>query len=239
MEENNQNQNQNINAEEIKKEAKETVNQVKDSFKNVDVKQETEKAKNFFSGIFKAPAKTMETVANDKSNTFFKTAIVLLIVWVLLSGANEIIGIIRKIIGLGFKYLKFSDFASIITGAITPLLVVAAMATITYFFHSKQNKKSFLMVFNTVVAGFVPFVAIKVLNVITTLVSIIASNVSKITTPFICILQIVSLILLFFGIKGLSGENDENTVKKFIIIQAIYCGVAFILNFLTFGMYLV
>lgn len=44
MEENNQNQNQNINAEDIKKEAKETVNQVKDSFKNVDVKEETKKS---------------------------------------------------------------------------------------------------------------------------------------------------------------------------------------------------
>ena len=43
MEENNQSKN--INAEEIIKEAMETVNQVKDSFKNVDVNQETEKAK--------------------------------------------------------------------------------------------------------------------------------------------------------------------------------------------------
>ena len=44
MEENNQNNQNNVNAENIKKEAKETVNQVKDSFKNIDMKQETEKA---------------------------------------------------------------------------------------------------------------------------------------------------------------------------------------------------
>lgn len=237
MEENNQNQN--MNAQEIKREAQETVNQVKDSFKNVDVKQETEKAKNFFSGILKSPVQTIKNVANDSSNTFLKTAIVILVAWVLLSGVNSVIGIIRTIIKYGFKYLNFSDFASIITGVLTPILVVLALSGITYLFHSKQNKKSFLTVFNTVTAGLVPFVAIKVLNVLTTLISIITSGVSKITTPVICILQIISVVLLFFGVKGLSGEDDDNSVKKFIIIQAIYCGVAFILNFLTFGMYLV
>lgn len=237
MEENNQNQN--INAEDIKKEAKETVNQVKDSFKNVDVKQETEKAKNFFSGILTAPVKTMNNIANDSSNSFLKTAIVLIVVWVLLSGINKVIGIVRTIISLGFRYVKFSDFASIVTVAITPLIIIAVMAGITYFLHSKQNKKSFVTVFNTITAAFLPFVVIKVLNVLTTLVSIITIGISKITSPIICILQIASIILLFFGIKGLSGEDDETAVKKFIIIQAIYCGIAFILGFLTFGIYLV
>ena len=70
------------------------------------MKQETEKAKNFFSGILKAPAQTMKTVANDSSNTFLKTGIVVLVAWVLLSGVNEVIGILRTIIKYGFKYLE-------------------------------------------------------------------------------------------------------------------------------------
>lgn len=105
MEENNQNQN--INAEEIKKEAKETVNQVKDSFKNVDVKQETEKAKNFFSGIISTPIKKISEIAHDGSNNFFKTAIVLLVLWVLIAGFQQVATIIGTIFKYGFKYINF------------------------------------------------------------------------------------------------------------------------------------
>ena len=234
-----ENENQNNNAQEIKREAQETVNQVKDSFKNVDVKEETEKAKNFFTGIFKTPAKMMKTIANDSSNTFFKTALVLVIVWVLLSGFNEVIGFVRKIVKLGFSYIKFADFASIITGTLTPLIIVFALTGITYFLHSKSNKKSFLMVLNTIVASLLPFVIIKLINIITNFVSIITTGFARITTPFITILQLVSVVLMYFGIKGLAGENDDNATKKFVIIQAIYCVVAFVLGFLTFGLYLV
>ena len=97
MEENNQNQNQNINAEDIKKEAKETVNQVKDSFKNVDVKEETKKAKNFFSGIFSTPVSKIKEIAHDNTNNFFKTAIVLVIIWIVIAGFQQVASIFGTI----------------------------------------------------------------------------------------------------------------------------------------------
>lgn len=227
MEENNQNQNQNINAEEIKKEAKETVNQVKDSFKNVDVKQETEKAKNFFSGIISTPVKKISEIAHDKSNNFFKTAIVLLVLWILIAGFQQVASIIGTIFKYGFKYVEFSDFVGIAKAVITPLLEIVILSGIVYLFQ-KQNKKSFLTVVNTIVAAYFPIVVSKVVGLLN-----LISGASRITSPITGLLGVISLVFTFFAIKELSDEKDnDKAVKQFVIIEAVYYVVAFILSFL-------
>lgn len=227
MEENNQNQNQSINAEEIKKEAKETVNQVKDSFKNVDVKQETEKAKNFFSGIISTPIKKISEIAHDKSNNFFKTAIVLLVLWVLIAGFQQVASIIGTIFKFGFKYINFSDFLGIAKAVITPLLEIVILSGIVYLFQ-KQNKKSFLTVVNTIVASYFPIVVAKVVGLLN-----LISGASRITSPITGLLGVISLVFTFFAIKELSDEKDnDKAVKQFVIIEAVYYVVAFILSFL-------
>ncbi|HBC84881.1 MAG TPA: hypothetical protein DCZ30_05655 [Clostridiales bacterium] len=227
MEENNQNQNQSINAEEIKKEAKETVNQVKDSFKNVDVKQETEKAKNFFSGIISTPIKKISEIAHDKSNNFFKTAIVLLVLWVLIAGFQQVASIIGTIFKFGFKYISFSDFLGIAKAVITPLLEIVILSGIVYLFQ-KQNKKSFLTVVNTIVASYFPIVVAKVVGLLN-----LISGASRITSPITGLLGVISLVFTFFAIKELSDEKDnDKAVKQFVIIEAVYYVVAFILSFL-------
>ena len=225
MEENNQNQN--INAEEIKKEEKETVNQVKDSFKNVDVKQETEKAKNFFSGIISTPIKKISEIAHDKSNNFFKTAIVLLVLWVLIAGFGQVASIIGTIFKYGFRYVEFSDFIGIAKAVITPLLEIAILSGIVYLFQ-KQNKKSFLTVVNTIVASYFPIVVAKVVGLLN-----LISGASRITSPITGLLGVISLIFTFFAVKELSDEKDnDKAVKQFVIIEAVYYVVAFILSFL-------
>ena len=225
MEENNQNQN--INAEEIKKEAKETVNQVKDSFKNVDVKQETEKAKNFFSGIISTPIKKISEIAHDKSNNFFKTAIVLLVLWVLIAGFGQVASIIGTIFKYGFRYVEFSDFIGMAKAVITPLLEIAILSGIVYLFQ-KQNKKSFLTVVNTIVASYFPIVVAKVVGLLN-----LISGASRITSPITGLLGVISLIFTFFAVKELSDEKDnDKAVKQFVIIEAVYYVVAFILSFL-------
>lgn len=225
MEENNQNQN--INAEEIKKEAKETVNQVKDSFKNVDVKQETEKAKNFFSGIISTPVKKISEIAHDKSNNFFKTAIVLLVLWILIAGFGQVASIIGTIFKYGFKYVEFSDFVGIAKAVITPLLEIVILSGIVYLFQ-KQNKKSFLTVVNTIVAAYFPIVVSKVVGLLN-----LISGASRITSPITGLLGVISLVFTFFAIKELSDEKEnDKAVKQFVIIEAVYYVVAFILSFL-------
>lgn len=228
------NENQN-NGQEFKREAEQTVNQVKDSFRNVNVQEETNKAKNFFSGIFKAPVQTISGIAHDASNSFFKTGIILVVVWVVLSIFYQVGSILSKIIQYGFKYLKFSDFFNIFkSGILIPLIIIAVLSGIIYLLHSKQNKKSFLTVVNTTVAALFPYIISRVINFLN-----LISFGYRLATPLITILQVASMILLFFGIKELSDENDENAVKKFFIIEAIYFGIAFILSFLSLGIYII
>lgn len=236
MEGNNQN-----NSQEFKREAQATVNQVKDSFKNVNVQEETNKAKNFFSGIFKAPVETISGIAHDTSNSFFKTGIILMIAWVVLSfiyqTASTVISIFSRISTSGIisAIFRFSNILGIVKSVIIPLIIVAVMSGIIYLMHSKQNKKSFLTVVNTTVASFFPLVIAKVIGMLN-----LISSAYKITSPIITILEIASVILLFFGVKELADEKDNNNaVKKFVIIEAIYCGVAFILGFLTLGIYII
>ena len=56
MEENNE---QKVNTEELKSEASSTVNQVKDTIKNVNIKKDTVEAKGFIGDMFKDPLGTM------------------------------------------------------------------------------------------------------------------------------------------------------------------------------------
>ncbi len=226
MEENNQSKN--INAEEIKKEAKETVNQVKDSFKNVDVKQETEKAKNFFSGIISTPIKKISEIAHDKSNNFFKTAIVLLVLWIIIAGFQQVASIIGKIFEYGFRYVTFSDFVGIGKSIITPLLEIFIISGIVFLFNSKGSKKSFLTVVNTIVAAYFPIVASKVVGLLN-----LISGAARITSPITGLLGVISLVFTFFAIKELFDEKDnDKAIKQFVIIEAVYYVVAFVLSFL-------
>ena len=58
MEENEKNFN--VNTEDLKKETSETVNQVKDAIKNVNLKNDTKEAKGFFFSFFKDPLGEMK-----------------------------------------------------------------------------------------------------------------------------------------------------------------------------------
>ena len=82
MEENEKNQEASINTDEIKNETVNTVNQEKKSMKNVNVKEEAKATKGFVIEMFKNPLGKIKEIANDTTNQYFKTAILLLIVWV-------------------------------------------------------------------------------------------------------------------------------------------------------------
>lgn len=232
MEENNQN---NVNAEDIKKEAKETVNQVKDSFKNMNMKQETEKTKNYFSRFIKEPVTVIKEIAHDKSNSFFKTAIVLLVVWVLVSVLVAIVNLITSlfstIFNFGFEYVFqtiFRNILNIVKSLIVPIISVAVLSASIYFTNSK-HKKSFLTTAVTVMAAKIPVILAEIISILT-----IIPYASRITSPVSGLLGLVSTVLTFFAIKELNDEeSNDGAVKKFLIVEGIYYIVKFVLSFLT------
>ena len=232
MEENNQN---NVNAEDIKKEAKETVNQVKDSFKNMNMKQETEKTKNYFSRFIKEPVTVIKEIAHDKSNSFFKTAIVLLVVWVLVSVLVAIVNLITSlfstIFNFGFEYVFqtiFRNILNIVKSLIVPIISVAVLSASIYVTNSK-HKKSFLTTAVTVMAAKIPVILAEIISILT-----IIPYASRITSPVSELLGLVSTVLTFFAIKELNDEeSNDGAVKKFLIVEGIYYIVKFVLSFLT------
>ena len=232
MEENNQN---NVNAEDIKKEAKETVNQVKDSFKNMNMKQETEKTKNYFSRFIKEPVTVIKEIAHDKSNSFFKTAIVLLVVWILVSVLVAIVNLITSlfstIFNFGFEYVFqtiFRNILNIVKSLIVPIISVAVLSASIYFTNSK-HKKSFLTTAVTVMAAKIPVILAEIISILT-----IIPYASRITSPVSGLLGLVSTVLTFFAIKELNDEeSNDGAVKKFLIVEGIYYIVKFVLSFLT------
>lgn len=228
MEENNQN---NVNAQNIKREAQDTVNQVKDSFKNIDMKQETEKAKNYFSRFLKEPIKTIGEIANDKSNAFLKTAIVLLVVWILASVLGTVLSLISSIFSLGFSYFFssiFGNMLNVIKSIIVPVLMVAILSGIIYLMNNK-SKKSFLTTVNTVMAAFIPTVVAEVVSLLN-----IIPSAYRITSPVNGFLGLLTTVFTFFAIKELNDEKENDSAfKKFIIVEGIYYVVKFVLSFLT------
>ena len=236
MEENNQNNQSNVNAENIKKEAKETVNQVKDSFKNIDMKQETEKAKNYFSRFLKQPIKVIGEIAHDKSNAFFKTAIVILVIWIVASLLNSVESVLSSLFTYGisgysisyiFKTI-FSSFFSIIKSILTTIISIAVLSGIIYIMNNK-NKKSFLTNAITIIAAFAPKAVAEVISLLT-----IIPGAYRITSPVNGLLGIIATVFAFFAIKELNDEKeDDSAIKKFIIVEAIYYVVKFVLSFFT------
>ena len=65
-----------INKEELKNETKETINQVKDTIKNVDINKEAKETKGFVQEMIVSPFERVEKIAKGEEDAF-KKAIVL------------------------------------------------------------------------------------------------------------------------------------------------------------------
>lgn len=210
MEENNQSQN--LNTDEIKRETVETVNQVKDTIKNVNFKDDTKVATGFASSMFKNPIGTLENIVNDSDNKHFKTAIIFIIIWT--------VAILIK--SLPYRYLSFNylfdQLLSIIKAIIAPTLGILTMSSIVYVFN-KNNKKSMVSIITSIVTANIPIILASVISLLT----LFSGRISIITTPINSIASCVSIVLTYFVTKMIfQEESDTEFIKKFVMIEVIY-----------------
>ena len=77
-----ENEENKINTEELKSEASNTVNQVKDTIKKVDIKKDSVETKGFVMEMFKNPLDKIKDVAEDAKGKYLKYAIIALVIWV-------------------------------------------------------------------------------------------------------------------------------------------------------------
>ncbi len=210
-----------VDTEQLKSETKETVNQVKDSIKNVNLKKDTEETKGFLMEMLSNPFEAVKKVAEEKENVFSKV-IILMIIWI---AASVIVGIISLI-----KYGRFSnilgnimDFISYILNPIFYIVVPAIIILVM----NKNNKKSLITIISTLTIAAVPLIINKVIGIVTVLVS----GISIVTSPITTMFSSISAILTYFGMKDLFGEEENQSfIRKFAIIELISALVFVILS---------
>lgn len=218
----------NVNTEEIKKETVDTVNQVKETIKNVDIKNDAKEATGFASAIFKDPFGTMKQIVNDDSNKHFKTAIIFMIIWIIAIFISSLFG--TTLYKFSFN-LAFKQILSIIKAVVAPLLGVIVLSAIIYLMN-KENKKSMITNITAVVTAKVPVIIASIVSLLT----IISTQVGQITRPFSSLCSVISIVLTYFAAKSICGEEDSKFFKKFVLIEAIFYIVYFAISFL--GIYI-
>ena len=222
---NEQNEQQVNNDGELKKQAAETLKETKEQMKNINFKEEAQKGKGLLSKLFGKPVETIKEIVDDNKNQFYKTALVIMIVWAALILIRRIIDFIIH------DYYEFQILATI-KAVLTPILEILAMAIIIHVLN-KDNNQPLTKSITAVSIAKMPLVISAVLGYLT----YISSNITYITSPIASLLSVISTVLMFFVVKeSFKEEENEKALKMFIKVEVIYYIVAFAFSFL--GIYL-
>jgi len=226
MEENN-NKEGAVNTEKIKEETVKTAKEVKETIKNVNIKEDAKATTGFITEMVKKPLVRLKEIAEDNSHKDFKYAIVLIIVWMIVVGIVHLVKGYYSIDSF-FTFGFTKNLLKLIKIMIAPLLSVVVMSIIISVLN-KNNKKSFVTVLTSVTAANIPTIVASIISIL----CIISSSISKILTPFSAFCSTITIIFTFFASKALFGEEDNSKfLKTFIIIEAIYYVAYLIISYL-------
>lgn len=223
MEENNEEKKENsIDTEKLKNETSNTVNQVKDTIKNVNIKQDSLETKNFVVEMFTKPVEKIKEVVEDTTGKTLKYAIIILAVWI-------IVALLKRMFGGVFSLPGGEAIWSLIKAILTPALGILVMSVVILLF-SKENKKSLTTIISTLTIANIPVV----IGSIITMLNYTGNQVYKITSPISTFLSLITTVLTYFAIKYLLGKEDNEAIKSFALVEAIYLVVSFAVSFLGF-----
>lgn len=216
-----------LNTDELKKEASETATKVKDTIKEIKIKDETKNAKNFVQEMVKDPIKKTSEITKDKENKYLKTSVFMILVWML-----------SEFIFSALSYSKYSSFGrnvlSILKSTLSPLCIVLVL-TLIIFVLNKKHKKNLTTVLSTVVTVYLPMVVSSIVH----LLYLIDYQMIKIITPVSALATFISVVLSYFAMKDLFEEETElGTFKKFVLVEVIYFAVAIVFSFIGISLYL-
>lgn len=216
-----------IDTDELKKETVNTVNEVKEKVKNVDIKKESKETTNFVIDFVKNPIGKIKEIADETTNKYFITSIFIIVIWTILILISTISGYTHF-----FKYNFWDHLVSLIKSMLAPVLGIIVMAVIVLIMN-KENKKTLITNINTITATKIPLFLAAIVN----LLKLFKLRDTSIITTFSSLCTVISTVLLYFGLKELFGEQeDEKFIKKFLIIEAIFYVVYFIISYL--GIYI-
>ena len=209
-----------FDTEKLKSETSNTVNQVKDTIKNVNIKEDSIETKNFVKEMFLNPVDKLKEVVEDNTGKTFKYAIIIIAIWV-------IVALLKRCFGGVFSLPGGEAILSIIKSIITPVLSILIVSVIILML-MKENKKTLTTIITAVTITNIPAVIALIIGML----NYISNQAYKITSPISGFCSVLSTILLYIAIKFLFNEKDSEGVKKFAIVEAIYFVIYFALSFL-------
>lgn len=238
MEENENKNNFNVNAEDVKKETAKTVNQVRDAIKNADLKKDSREAKGFFFSFFKNPLGEIKKATSSADNKYVKIAIIIFVVWLSLLLVSNVLSIATTyLFGTfgSFAYFfqnLFHNIFNLVKTLIAPIISILVLSGLVYGFKKVKNR-SFLTIVSGILIAKIPIV---VSNAFYLLV-LVSSHFTKVSSNFTGFCNILSVILLFFVMENLLEEDkNDSYFWKFALIMGIFYIVKFIFSYL--GIYL-
>lgn len=219
--------NTNNTTENLKQETMNTVNQVKDTIKNVDIKKDSMETKGLIKDLFVNPIGKIQEIVSQGAGKFLKYAIILLVIWT--------VAVLLKQC-FTFTYWRYTPFLKttleILKVIVAPVLTITIMSLVVLM-RNKGSKKSLTDIITAITIAHIPTVIASVISLLT----IFGMAASYITGPISGLCSVITIILSYFTIKSITEEKEDATfIKNFVIIQAIYYVAYFAFVFL--GIYI-
>lgn len=211
-----------VDTEELKRETLNTVNQVKETIKKVDIKSDAKEATGFVSAMLKDPFAKIQEIAHDTTNKNFKTAIFLIVVW--------LVAILMKKLALQnwFYTNYFKVLLSCLKVTLAPLVGILVLSLIVYCMN-KKAKKSLVTTVTAITIANIPTILATIIQLLT----IVSASIAKLTNPIASFCGVITIILTYFSIKALLEEKENSKfLKTFVIVEAIYYVAYVIISFL-------
>ena len=210
-----------FDTERLKTETASTVNQVKETFKNVNIKQDSIETKNFVIEMFLKPVDKIKEVIEDNTGKTFKYAIIMIAIWVLAIVIDECFKI------KGFSYLNGTVIWNLVKTIIVPVISILVISVIILLL-SRQNKKSLTTIITSVTIANIP----QIISAIISLLIYASYQAYKIILPISTFCTLMTTVLTYFAIKYLFDKNDSDSIKTFALVEVIYIIMGFILSYL-------
>ncbi len=221
--ENEQNNEQQVenSTEALKNEAKESVEQVKETLKTINIKEDSDKAKGFIHEMWKNPLGLIKD-SIDNWQSYMKVAIFIMMISIIAVGITEFLLTFTR----SYYSFNLSRIISIVRASFRSLVTVCTYTGVVYFM-KKDKKYSIMNLFTVFTIAYIPYLLYNVINTI----DIFGSATMSATAMISNICSSISIVLTYFLLKYLFQVSDDFVfIKKYAVIRAIVAVISFALT---------
>jgi len=192
------------NTDELKQGAKDTYNETKEVFKNIDFKAEAKATQGFLKEFLKNPFNGVVQATRSKGN--LTLALMLNLIWLVAVMAIQLQNFIRW---------NHIGFLSVIQAAIAPAIGIIVMAILVLMVNKNKNK-NLTNVICVITVTRIP----RIVAAVVSLMTMLSVEAFRITSPFSAFMNGLSIVLLYVAMKEMSREVEEG--KFFMIFAKAY-----------------